>query len=450
MVKTFLENNKTNMLNDLAKLVSYNSVLSDDAAPFGKANQEVLDEALKMFEREGLVTKNLDYYCGYGEMGQGDKLIGILAHLDIVPAGEGWTSNPFELVEKDGVLYGRGVSDDKGAVIGSLYALKYLKESGYPLKKRIRLIVGCNEETGSRCIKHYVEKEGHIDMGFTPDGGFPGIFAEKGMIGGVIKTRTSKIMNISGGDAGNIVCKRVNVELPINSYDESELNDFFRDNDIEYNIIKSNESIKLTVYGKAAHASMPEDGINAMSYLMEGLYVAGFNDELVTYYHDKIGLTYNGEKIKANAFEDEYTNFTMNIGVISKVDSEIMMSVDVRFPVKSKVEDVEALMVKALNRGNVYFDVKSTHEPLFFDVDNPMIKAMLKAYIDVTGEKDAKMEAIGGGTYAKSINNCIAFGCEIPGDDTHIHDANECLKVDSLLRQVEIYIEAIKNLNEVE
>ena len=448
MINEFLEKNKQNMIDDLTKLVSYNSVYSEDALPFGKTNQAVLAEALGLFEREGLKTTNLDNYCGFGEVGEGKELIGILAHLDVVPAGEGWSSDPF-VVRNDGeYLYGRGVTDDKGPVIASLYALKYLIETKYPFKKRVRLIVGCNEETGSKCIEHYVEKEGHIDMGFTPDGNFPGIFAEKGVLRGTISATNSKIINIYGGDAENVVCKKIVVELPVGSYDESTLNEFFRDNNIEYNLIKTDRSITMTVFGKAAHASTPEQGINAMSYLMEGLYRADFDDELVTFYHNRIALTHHGELFKANQFDDEYTDLTLNVGVISKAQNVITLTVDVRFPVKAEPEAVKELFMKALNMGNVRFEISELAHPLFFDVNIPMIQAMLKAYKDVTGEKDAEMEAIGGGTYAKAIHNCIAFGCEFPGENCHIHDADESLNIANFLKQVHIYIEAIKNLNE--
>lgn len=448
-MQTFISKNIDKMLEDLKVLVSYNSVYSDDEKPFGKTNREVLDAALKMMEENGLVTHNLDYYCGYGELGEGDKTIGILAHLDVVPAGDGWESDPFTLTFKDDCVYGRGVSDDKGAVVASMYALKYLKEINYPFKKRVRLIVGCNEETGSNCIKHYVEKEGHIDLGFTPDGEFPGIFAEKGMIAGQIKNVSSKIVKIDGGDASNIVNKKVICEVLVNSYDERKLNSFFKEHEIEYDIIKSEETITIMVYGKAAHASMPDLGKNAISYLMEGLYYAGFQDEFVSYYHDKFALTNHGELLKLDELKDEYTDTSINIGIIHKVGNNIIASVDLRFPVTRKSEEVLKYLDN-LNLGNNSFEIKSIHEPLFFKTDSPMIQALLKAYQTVTGDTESKMMAIGGGTYAKSIKNCIAFGCEFLNDDNHIHDANEKLKISDLVSQVEIYVEAIKNLNEIE
>lgn len=444
----FVEENKNKMLENLKTLVSYNSVYSDDVKPFGQINRNVLDEALKMMEENGFTTKNLDYYCGYGEIGQGDEVIGILAHLDIVPAGDGWDCDPFNMIEKDGYVYGRGVSDDKGAVIASMYAMKYLKDINYPFKKRVRLIVGCNEETGSKCIEHYVEKEGHINYGFTPDGEFPGIFAEKGMIGGQIKNVSSKIIRIDGGEATNIVNKKVVCEVPIDSYDEGRLNAFFKEHGIDYSLLKSDKTISITVFGQAAHASTPDLGKNAISYLLEGLYVSGMQDEFVSYYHDKFALTNHGELLKLDELNDEYTDTSINIGVIHKVENTIVASVDLRFPVTRKSAEVLKYL-ENLNLANNTFEVVSVHEPLFFKTDSPMIQSLMKAYQTVTGDLESKMLAIGGGTYAKAINNCIAFGCEFLGEENHIHDANERLKIANLQKQVLIYIEAIKNLNEI-
>ena len=226
-MKKYIENNISNMLSDLKQLVSFNSVYAEDEKPFGSQNRKVLDKALEIFKEKGLETKNLDYYCGYGQTGEGDETIGILAHLDVVPAGEGWNSDPFEMVEKDGYVYGRGVTDDKGAVIAGLYAIKYLLDTGYKFKKKVRLIVGCNEESGSECIKYYVSKEGHIDYGFTPDADFPGIYGEKGMVGGIFAFDSDKILDIKGGDASNVVCKKVKATLKENSFDVKVLSDFF-------------------------------------------------------------------------------------------------------------------------------------------------------------------------------------------------------------------------------
>ena len=219
-VKQFIEENFEQMKADLKSIVDINSEYSEDAKPFGSGPKKALDQALKLMEEKGLRTTNVDYYCGFGETGEGEKLIGILSHLDVVPAGEGWDSDPYDMIEKDGYVFGRGVTDDKGAGIASMYALKYLIDEKYPFKKRVRLILGCNEERGSACIRYYVSKYGHVDYGFTPDGDFPGIYAEKGMCGATLSASNSKIIWIEGGDVSNAVCKKITAAVPNESFDE--------------------------------------------------------------------------------------------------------------------------------------------------------------------------------------------------------------------------------------
>ena len=235
--------------------------------------------------------------------GKGDQLIGILGHLDIVPAGEGWSSDPFKMEERDGKLYGRGTMDDKGPTVAGLYAIKYLLESGYELNKRIRLIVGLNEEAGSRGLAHYVEKEGHIDYGFTPDGSFPGIYGEKGHVHGLFSVGDSRIIDIVGGEAPNAVCSKVKAVLE-KAVDIDKLKAYLDENEMKYEL-EEHDNYELTVYGVAAHASTPELGKNAISHLMAGLEAAGYEDSFVNYYNRNIGLSTDGSAFGCK-LEDEY------------------------------------------------------------------------------------------------------------------------------------------------
>ena len=446
-VKEFVEKNIENMKADLKELVSYNSVFAQDAEPFGLENRKVLDKAIELMNNKGFKTTNMDYYCGYGEVGEGKDLIGVVAHLDIVPVSEGWDSNPFEMVEKDGWLFGRGVSDDKGAAVASMYAIKYLLDENYPFKKRVRLLLGCNEETGSMCIRHYVKNDEPLTYGFTPDGDFPGIYAEKGMIGGKVIGHNSKIIDINGGEASNVVCKKVVCLLPINSFDETKLDEFFKKHNIKYEINKV-DIVTLTVYGTAAHASTPDLGVNAINYLFEGLYYADINDSFINFFHRSFALTNHGELLGYEEVKDDVSNTSINFGVAKKRGNDVIVSLDMRFPVKTDSDTCYKLLEKCEDEENE-FALASKVEPLYFDVNSPMIKALKKAYVDITGDDKNEMEAIGGGTYAKAINNCIAFGCEFPNANNHIHDANERLNIEEFKKQVELYVQAIKNLNEI-
>jgi len=446
-MKKFIEDNKQNMLNDLAALVSYNSVLSDDAEPFGLENRRVLDKALEMMEGIGLKTCNLDYYCGYGEIGEGKQTVGIISHLDVVPAGEGWDSDPFVLREEDGYVYGRGATDNKSAFVSCLYALKYLIESGYHFKKRFRLIGGCNEETGSACIKHYVEKEGHIDMGFTPDGSFPGIYGEKGIINGELIGHKTNIINITAADASNIIPKSCICEVEKDSFDIKVFETFLNEHNISYEIDK-NKTWKLTTYGTSTHAMSPERGVNALTYLLEALYQAGFKDSFIDFFHRYFALEYHGESVGCGVMKDDLTDTSLCLTMASIKEDGIHLTVDMRYPVKSDLKTARSVMAKLYDADNEFVE-KRAAEPLYFDVETPFVKALYQAYVNVTGNKDARLEVMGGGTYAKSIHNCIAFGNGFHTGGSHVHGANERLLLEHFYLETEIFIEAIKNLNEV-
>ena len=431
------------LLRYLEELVSYPSVLNDDAPPFGQANIDCLNHAMQIGRNLGFTSVNVDNYAGYIEIGKGEKLIGIVGHLDVVPVSDTWKTDPFKMTLIDGKYYGRGTSDDKGGVVCGLIAMKIVNELVPDLNKRIRLIMGCNEENGSACLRYYVEKHGAVDYGFTPDGSFPVVFGEKGMIFATLKAPTSKILAIRGGTAHNAVCASVIIEVPAYSFNQSDLYDYLDANGLDHFVSKG-ETWKLHVFGTAAHASTPEEGVNAISYAMEGLYKAGFDDEFVNVYHELVSTGYYGEKTGID-LHDEYGRLTFNIGVIKKVDDTVETSIDIRFPVTMKSAPIIEEMVK---NGKGYIIDAEGEEPLFFPLEHPMIQAMLKAYYDVT---DSQYEPLtmGGGTYARDMPNIVAFGCDTQEFNWHIHDDNEFVTLKSLQTQTEVYANALLNLLEI-
>lgn len=446
-IKEFLQKNKENMISDLAKLVAIDSVAELDGNskyPFGENCAKVLDQALELFDKEGLSTKNVDYYAGYGEIGEGEKLIGVLAHVDIVPCGKGWDSNPLTLTRRDGKLYGRGSTDDKGPVISALYALKYIKQLGIKLDKRIRLIVGCCEERGSHGLKYYVEKEGHIDYGFTPDASFPCIYGEKGGVGAVFRSKNTNIINIQGGMVPNAVCNEVNVELKKESVNEVKLKEYFDKEKVKFEFNRKDNDC-LTVYGVAAHASTPQLGVNAIGHLFASLEFAGYKDDFVTYYNKHVGLKVDGSSVDCK-LKDEYGDLTFNNGMIYMKDGQVEGTIDMRVPVTFDTTVVADKLKVELNDENGELVSVRNGKPLFFDPKSPMVTALLDAYRDVTKDYENEPMVIGGGTYSKGINNCIAFGPEYVGKDYHIHDVNEFIDEEEFFEVTEIYIKAIMNL----
>ena len=433
------------IISHLAELVSYPTVFSDDVKPFGQANIDCLNRVLEMGRELGFKAVNVDNYAGYIEFGQGDEVIGVVGHLDVVPVSDTWKTDPFTMTQVDDRYYGRGTSDDKGGVICSLYALKILSEIKPSINKRIRLIMGCNEESGSAGLRYYISKEGYVDCGFTPDGTFPVVFGEKGMSGGLFSAPSSKILEIKGGTAGNAVAGKVTLKAVKGSFDEKIFADYITRNGLRAEITQQDDGMVLTVFGTAAHASLPEEGVNAISYTMEGLHEAGMDDEFVNAYHEKIGTGYYGEKMGLD-LSDEYGRLTFNVGIIRKQDDRITCSVDIRFPVTMKKEYIKGLLDA---NGAPYMSNTRGGDPLFFPLDHPMIDAMLKAFYDITGQTELKPLTIGGGTYARTMHNIVAFGCDTQEFNWHIHDDNEFVTRKSLATQTAVYTQALLNLLEI-
>lgn len=449
-IKSRVEGYREELLHRLSALVAIPSVQGEAAvnAPFGVQPAKALDTALEMLRKDGFKTVNLDHYAGYAEIGSGEKVIGVIGHLDVVPADQvdGWTNDPFTMVEKDGVLYGRGVSDDKGAVVASMIALNVIKDAGIPLTKRIRLIMGTNEETGSKCLEYYVKKEGHVDLGFTPDGDFPAIHGEKGMVAATYRSKATSIRSIQGGRARNIVCAKVTCTVDKNTFSNKKLTDYFNNNDLRYEMHEDEDTAQITVFGKAAHASLPNYGVNAISHLFAALRSAGLQDPFVEFYTSHFGVETNGVSLCGALLQDDYGELTLNNGMITMHDGVIEGSVDIRFPVTMSARKVVKAMEEHLEDENGIITIDHTVEPLFFPLDSPLVSCLVGAYVDMTGDHEHQPLVIGGGTYAKEIHNTIAFGCAFPGNDYHIHDVDEWVRIDELLLQAEIYVEGICRL----
>lgn len=450
-VKSMVEKYREELLSRLGKLVSINSEqgTSQVDAPFGEGPKKALEVALEMLQEDGLRTKNLDNYIGYGEMGEGDQMIAIVGHLDVVPARkeDGWNTDPYTMVEKDGIVYGRGVSDDKGGVVASMIALKVIQDMGIQVNKRIRLIMGTNEETGSQCLKYYVDHDEQPDYGFTPDGDFPCINGEKGIMSAHYVSKSTRIHDIDGGTAGNIVCNKCYVVVDKCSFSKKKLEDYFNNNNIEYEIIDVEDGVKIVAYGVAAHASTPTLGVNAISYLLTGLKDAGYQDPFVDFYCNKIGLHTDGEGLGLN-LKDDYSDLTLNCGYIHMKDGVISGNIDVRFPITMSGKQIVKACSPYLEDDGGQVIIDHTVEPLYYPLDSPLVESLTEAYREVTGDTREPL-VIGGGTYAKGIHNTVAFGCAFPEKDYKIHNANEWCPIEDLLKQAEVYVAGILKLLEL-
>lgn len=419
--------------------------------PFGKEVNDALLEALKISEELGFKTKNIDGYVGYAEYGEGDDYVGVLGHLDVVPEGGDWNHDPYGGEISDGKVWGRGSLDDKGPIVAALYGLKAIKDLNLPLTKRVRIILGTNEETGCGEIGYYLQKEKAPVMAFTPDAEFPIIYAEKGILNFTMHSDFSqsgdvKISYIKGGERANIVPGYC--EALIKGADKGILESYIIQNRATIDIEECEEGMILKSHGVSAHGSTPEKGKNAIMELILALNTLDIEGEagvIIDTLAHKIGRDVNGENIGVGLWDEPSGKLTLNAGVINMTETSLDFRIDIRYPVtKNKDEILNGIETSLKESGIEIKDIGGVG-PLYFPKDNDLIKKLQKAYEEETGF-EPELLAIGGGTYAKSMPNTVAFGPSFPGRGDVAHQPNEYISVDDLMMSAKIYGRAIYEL----
>ena len=391
--------------------------------PFGKGAYDSLIHFLTLAERLGFETNNYDGYIGEVVFGQG-KPFAILCHLDVVPAGDGWTKPPFGGIVEDGKIWGRGAMDDKGPAICVLYALKALKDKGFVPHRTIKLIVGCNEESGWGCIDYYRRTQELPEEGFSPDADFPVIYAEKGILHVRLHypIEKSPFFFLEGGTSANMVCSYCDATPRSISHKRARLSGLE---------IKGK---KLYSHGKSAHGSTPEMGINAMRPMLDYFSV---RSEIVR----KIIADVFEDQFRLKELADETGRLTMSPNIIKYRKGEIQIVCDIRYPATVPVEKVH----ERLGNFGVKYETISWQPPLFHEKDSPLIQTLLSVYQECTGKK-AEPIAIGGGTYARALKNGVGFGPEMPGDESVIHQPDEYISIERVGLLLDIYEKAIERL----
>lgn len=436
-IKQFISQNKKEILEVFSKTISYNTVENHDDSnyPFGKGNADCLNYVLSECEKFGMQIKNLDNYSGFGEYGGGGKLVGVIGHLDTVPYGDGWISEPTVLTERNGKLFGRGTIDDKGPMVASMFAIKYLIENKKDWNNRLRIVFGSNEESGSKCLEHYVKKEGHVDIGFTPDGPFPCCFGEKGILGFTASAENTFFKSLSGGLVGNAVPAKFEATFSQADLSLTKLENYFKTNSIKYELSLNDDDVKLVTYGVAAHASTPEKGVNAISHSLVALKEAGVKDPAIIEMATKLNTEINGKSLGI-AVSDQYGDLTINAGIIKLEKNIITIYFDVRCPFTYELEDLKVRLNNPLNCWKT--KILSSMDGIYVPEDSEFVQMLTKASNEILGVND-KPVTMGGGTYARGINNIIAFGPSIKDEDNHMHDANEFIREDHFFKLIEIY-----------
>lgn len=426
-LKNIINQLKKEVINEISSLVKVNSVQGEkeNNKPFGIGPYNALKHVEALANKLGFKTKNYDNYALEIEFGDGKEILGILCHVDVVPAGDNWDFDPFGGIIHDGKIYGRGTLDDKGPLIINLYAMKYLMDN-YQLNKKVRMIVGANEESGSLCLDYYFNhlKNEQPTLAYTPDSNFPVTFAEKGIIRIEFsaKFKTLDKYEIIGGNAYNSVAD----------------NATFTSNDII-----------ITKKGKSAHAAKPELGINAIYLLFEELNKHNFeNAELkgiINFFNQFIKNDIHGEHLNIYCKDEESGEITTNIGFIKLLKNELTMGMDIRVPVTFHINDI-INKIKSIVPNWLNINVNYKEEPLYVKQDSFLVKKLMDIYKQTTGDIESKPIAIGGGTYARFCKNGVAFGALLRDQVDNMHQKNECLEISKIDILLEIYIKAIYEL----
>ncbi len=420
--------------------------------PFGQGVADALAYILDLAKSMGFETHNYDNYVGEVVWGEGEKTLGILCHVDVVPIGKlaAWKYPPFSATEEDGRIYGRGTMDDKAPAVICLYALKTLKDEGFIPKQKIKLILGCDEESGWKCIEHYKKVCAMPDYGFSPDGNFPVIYAEKGILHLNFTFKSNSFLSIiKGGERPNMVCDDCYALAPISRHVDIFKMTLGDGSKAVYSLpvskkyarqygLEVHTDASVSAKGKSAHGSTPEKGENAILPVL--LYLESINaidDEIRrVFFEDSLGLT---------KLHDETGYLTMCPGMIDKDQHvhSVNLTVDIRYPSTFKKEEILAYFDKV----DLKYTVLSHQPPLFVDKKDPFIKTLLKVYNEVTG-KEASPIAIGGGTYARALPLGVAFGPEPEDEESTVHEPNEYISLKCIKDSYEIYTKCIRELTE--
>lgn len=448
---------KKDLISSLQESLRIKSVEEEprEGMPFGEGPAKALQHFLKVGESLGFKAENFDNYVGQITFGEGEESLGILGHVDVVPEGTGWDFGAYSGEIANNKLYGRGVLDDKGPMMICLYAMKCLKDLGIPLKKQIRMIIGANEESGWGCMTHYFDtlKKPHPTLSFTPDGSFPVIFAEKGMCRGVLKVKAGDNFSIKAGKVFNAVPEKTYLTLPLEYKDivVEALKDYNFENDYKIECSEKDGKLELLSLGKAAHAAHPDLGYNSLSALLGfvnalDIKVAGLS-EMAKYFGEEVKLEFNGKSCGLYYKDEESGEITINYGMAYVEDGNLYVSVDIRYPVTMDGEKLEKDLSNLVAKYGLEFKQNGKNSvPLYIDKESFLVKELTNIYQEITKDPNPEPIAIGGGTYAKAVKNCVAFGCLLKTMEDTMHQKNEAMDLDDMETLLKIYIEAIYRL----
>ncbi len=450
------------LISDIQAWVAVPSVQGEavEGKPFGENVAKALDLALDTARKYGFETRNIDYYAGDISMGNGEQTMGMLAHLDIVPVGEGWTHDPFGGEIADGKIFGRGAIDDKGPALCALYAMRAVRDCGVELKDGVRLILGCDEETGMTDMRYYASKVKMPDYGFSPDAGFPVINIEKG--GANVQLCWERageadaeipVYEIYAGERPNVVPAYAKAIVGAEKLSADEIAARIEKYAAEAKQklhVKPLDAGKLEISaeGVLSHGSLPENGVNAASVLLIALKAIGAGANLqpaMDMAIDCIGMEPDGKSLNIKCEDELSHNLSCNLGILRWDGKSFSATLDIRYPLCTNEVEILGNIVKSVSKYGVSVRQTSGHTPHHIPAEHKIVRGLMQVYNEVTGE-DAKPLAIGGGTYSRMMPNTVAFGVVFPDEEDCCHIADEYISIDSMIRATKIYARAIAEL----
>ncbi|MEL7657255.1 MAG: dipeptidase PepV [Bacillota bacterium] len=466
---------KEDMIKTLQELVAIKSVASDPVGdfPFGKGVQDAFEYMLKLGKETGFEIENIDNYGGHiefggyifdeeGDMiGTSDEIMGILAHLDVVPEGKDWDYDPYGGQLADDKIYGRGTIDDKGPAVAVFYAMKALKNAGIVPEKKVRLILGLDEETGWKGMDYYLKHVKQPDFGFTPDGEFPAIHGEKGILIFDIAKKIGKtpanakgvnLRSMTGGNAANMVADHARAVIKADSYDsiKEKIAEFRKITGYQINAKGIGKNLEITTLGVSSHGARPESGLNAISILMKFFDEINLENEdvrdFIDFYNNHIGFELCGDSMNCGLEDEPSGKLIFNVGMVNIDDESASLTINIRYPVTMNDEQVYNTMLPIINKYNLGIIKKKNQEPIYMPKDDEMIRTLMDVYKKHTGDVNSEPMVIGGGTYARAVKNTVAFGANFPGEPELAHQKNEYISVTNLIKCAKIYADAIFKL----
>ena len=449
-LNAIIESMHDEMIDTLQKWIRVPSVKGEatPGAPFGKEVRSMLDMALADCEQMGFKTQNFDGYIAHADLGEGsdEDALAILAHLDVVPEGDGWKYPPYGAVIENGRMYGRGTSDDKGPAVAALYAMKAVKDAGIPLRRKVRLILGCDEESGWEDIAHYNKVATMPRMGFSPDASYPIINIEKGIcrleLHGVLSNEGLQVIAFNNGERPNVIPGRASALVVGDAATVAQAEAAAKKLDIPAEVQLTDKGVSITVTGISGHAAYPETARNANGEMLLLLRELGVQGDL-RLLADKIGLDYKGEGLEISVSDGISGYLTCNLGIIRADEGGVYATLDIRYPVMTNPD----MIIKNVSTSllGMRVDAMEVKEPHHVPAGSELVQNLLDAYHEVTGY-ERKCLYTGGGTYARSLQEGVAFGASFPQDEDLAHQANEYADIEGLYKNIKIFALAIVKL----